>query len=496
LNLNTGNVVGGGAAAVGAAIEVAVYRNTVTAMIGNYNTVTAKSILVQAIADRDIQAAAVMASASGTASINGSILVLSIGAGTTDSDANKAETNGGGNSSDKASKEASDRGQAAVNLGYGQKVNAEQGNQYVTEANGTISGLATDNKTLISGYFTSAKVEDKTYAGIGDGGKTTATDGNVTVSAQDQTKLNSVAGAAGGSGTVSIGISLNLAILNGTAEARIGGTVKAEKGSVEVCAKNILNVPAFSAIGGNVSGAVAATGTITVLKAGEKAYAYIAPKANVEAEGNVIVLAESSQDILVVNGNVSASGAASLGVATNVIIFSNKTHAYVGGGATVTANANKGNVNFVDGTTTSNVNSNYKNLNDKDTKTDYVSSKSNESAQSGVLVGAKSSQKIRSWVVSGAASGAVVGSVNVLTFGSETKAWIGKNAKVTTKNNGDILVIAVDTTSIQDVAGNIAASGTVSAGISNDTITFQKVTSAYVDEGAVLTSGRNIIINQ
>ena len=496
LNLNTGNANVGGAAAVGAAIEVAVYRNTVTAMIGNYNTVTAKSILVQAIADRDIQAAAVMASASGTASINGSILVLSIGAGTTDPDANKAETNGGGNSSDKASKEASERGQAAVNLGYGQKVNAEQGNQYVTEANGTISGLATDNKNLISGYFTSANVEDKTYAGIGDGGKTTATDGNVTVSAQDQTKLHSVAGAAGGSGTVSIGISLNLAILNGTAEARIGGTVKAEKGNVEVYAKNILDVPAFSAIGGNGSGAVAVTGTITVLKAGEKAYAYIAPNANVEAEGNVIVLAESNQDILVVNGNVSASGAASLGVATNVIIFSNKTHAYVGGGATVTANANKGNVNFVDGTTTSKVDSNYKKLNDQNTNTDYVSSKSNESAQSGVLVGAKSSQKIRSWVVSGAASGAVsvVGSVNVLTFGSETKAWIGKNAKVTTKNNGDILVIAVDTTSIQDVAGNIAASGTVSAGISNDTITFQKVTSAYVDEGAVLTSGRNIII--
>ena len=154
-----------------------------------------------------------------------------------------ANTNGGGNSSDKASDEASKRGQAAVNLGYGQKVNAEHGNQYVTEANGTISGLATDNKNLISGYFTSANVEDKTYAGIGDGGKTTATDGNVTVSAQDQTKLNSVAGAAGGSGTVSIGISLNLAILNGTAEARIGGTVKAENGSVEVYAKNILNVP-------------------------------------------------------------------------------------------------------------------------------------------------------------------------------------------------------------------------------------------------------------
>ena len=496
LNLNTGNVVGGGAAAVGAAIEVAVYRNTVTAMIGNYNTVTAKSILVQAIADRDIQAAAVMASASGTASINGSILVLSIGAGTTDPDANKAETNGGGNSSDKASKEASDRGQAAVNLGYGQKVNAEQGNQYVTEANGTISGLATDNKNLISGYFTSANVEDKTYAGIGDGGKTTATDGDVIVEATEKTKLDAIAGAASGSGTVSVGISMNLAIINGTAEARLGGTVKADKGNVKVHAQNILNIPNFISSGGGVSGSASVAGTISVIKVGEKATAYIAPNAKVYADGNVIALAESAQDIRVINGSVSGGGVAGVGVATNVIIFSNKTHAYVGGGATVTANANKGNVNFVDGTTTSKVDSNYENLNDKNTKTDYVSSKSNESAQSGVLVGAKSSQKIRSWVVSGAASGAVsvVGSVNVLTFGSETKAWIGKNAKVTTKNNGDILVIAVDTTSIQDVAGNIAASGTVSAGISNDTITFQKVTSAYVDEGAVLTSGRNIII--
>ena len=289
---------------------------------------------------------------------------------------------------------------------------------------------------------------------------------------------------------------MNLAIINGTAEARLGGTVKADKGNVKVHAQNILNIPNFISSGGSVSGSASVAGTITVIKVGEKATAYIAPKANVYADGNVIVLAESAQDIRVINGSVSGGGVAGVGVATNVIIFSNKTHAYVGDGATVTANANRGNVQFVDGTTTSNVDSNYKKLNDKNTTTDYVSSKSNESAQSGVLVGAKSSQKIRSWVVSGAASGAVsvVGSVNVLTFGSETKAWIGKKATVTTKNNGDILVIAVDTTSIQDVVGNIAASGTVSAGISNDTITFQKVTNAYVDEGAVLTSGRNIVI--
>ena len=95
LNLKTGNVTVGGTAAIGAAIEVAIYRNTVTAMIGNNCTVLAKAILVQAASDRGITAKAVMAGAGGTASVNGSILVLSIGAATTDSDANKANTNGG-----------------------------------------------------------------------------------------------------------------------------------------------------------------------------------------------------------------------------------------------------------------------------------------------------------------------------------------------------------------------------------------------------------------
>ena len=497
LNLKTGNVTVGGTAAIGAAIEVAIYRNTVTAMIGNNCTVLAKAILVQAASDRGITAKAVMAGAGGTASVNGSILVLSIGAATTDSDANKANTNGGGNSSDKASDEASKRGQAAVNHGYGQTVGAgDQNNQYVDEANNIINGLKEENKSLISGYFTSASVDDKTYAGIGDGGSTTAKDGDVTVEATEKTKLDAIAGAAGGSGTASVGISMNLAIINGTAEARLGGTVRADKGNVKVHAQNILEIPNFISSGGGVAGSASVAGTITVIKAGEQAAAYIAPNANVYADGNVIVLAESAQDIRVINGSVSGGGAAGIGVATNVIVFSNKTHSYIGDGAVVTANANRGNVNFADGTATSDVNENYKNLNDRDTTTDYVSSKSNESAQSGVLVGAKSSQKIRSWVVSGAASGAVsvVGSVNVLVFGSETKAWIGKKAKVTANKQGDILVIAVDTTSIQDVVGNIAASSTVSAGISNDTITFQKVTNAYVDEGAQLTSGRNIII--
>lgn len=80
LTLNTGGVAAGAAVGAGAAIETAVYRNTVTALIGNYNSVTARSILVQASADRTIKATAIMAGAGGSAAVNGSILVLSVGA--------------------------------------------------------------------------------------------------------------------------------------------------------------------------------------------------------------------------------------------------------------------------------------------------------------------------------------------------------------------------------------------------------------------------------
>ena len=89
---------------------------------------------------------------------------------------------------------------------------------------------------------------------------------------------------------------------------------------------------------------------------------------------------------------------------------------------------------------------------------------------------------------------AATGSVNVLTFNSKTSAWIGRGANITTGNKGDILVIAVDTTSIQDVTGNVSASGAVSAGAGSDTITFRKLTNAYVADGAVLNSTGNIIV--
>ena len=500
LTLNTGGAAAGAAVGAGAAIETAVYRNTVTALIGNYNSVTARSILVQASADRTIKATAIMAGAGGSAAVNGSILVLSVGAMPVDQDADNANTgSSAGGSSTNANREASARGDAALKYGYGQTVTTEQDNSYVTEVNGTLAGLSGQNQNLISGYLNSASVEDKTFAGIGNNGSTTATAGDVTVKATEKTTLDSTAGAASAGGSASGGISLNLVILNGTAEARLGGNVQAGAGNVRVIAENILNVDNMMAIGGGAAGSASMAGTITILKVGEQAKAYIAPNAVVAAGGNVIILADSSQKILVVNGSVSGAGAASLGVATNVLKIANKTQAYIGDGAQVTANANGSAEAGADGSISSSVKDGYsKNLNGSASTADmdYVSSSAGSSGMTGILVNAKSAQQIRTWVISGSAAGSVAaaGSVNVVIFESSTAAWIGKNAVVIAGNKGDIRVIATDNTALQTVTGNVTASGAVSAGLASDTITFSKFTSAYVGAGASLSSGRNIVI--
>lgn len=496
-DLIVGGASFGGSAAVGAAIGTTVYRNTVTAMIGNNNVVTGKNIRVTAAADRNIRSSAVMAGVGGSASVNGSILIISVGAATTDQDADKANSNGGSNSSTNASSDAAKMGQSAVDAGYGQKIGAGSSNQYVDEVNNELAGLKYETSGLVRGYFNPANVSDKTYAGIGNGGSTTAKNGDILVEASEKTTIHAAAGTANASGSASVGISMIVAIVNGTAQADLGGTVEAVNGNIQVHGINELNIEKFMAVGGGASGSVSVAGTITVLKVGERTIARIANGANVTAAGSVVVLAESVQDILVINGNVTASGTVSAGVATNVIIFANETNSYINENAKVTAKGLLAGVDFIDGNITSSVDSGYKNLNGSSSQSsDHVNSTSNVTKQTGVLVGARSSQKIRSWVISGAASGTVAatGSVNVLTFNSKTSAWIGRGANITTGNKGDILVIAVDTTSIQDVTGNVSASGAVSAGAGSDTITFRKLTNAYVADGAVLNSAGNIIV--
>ena len=471
LIMAAGGAAGGGVAGVGIAIEVAVYRNTVTAKVGNYNHLKGQMIQVTANADRKINTHAVMAAGGGTANVNGSILLLSIGTKTTDSDADSIDGQSGLSSN--TSKEASERGQAAVDHAFGQRIDTGNNNNYINDVNtelSQISGSLNGSGDFISGYFTTQNVEDKTAAFIGNGGSSTTTVGDVQVHASENTTIYATAGNAGGSGVASFGVSANIGLLAGTVEATIGGLVNSAA-NVSVKALSKLNVAEFAAVGGGGSGVAAASGTVTVLKTDNKATAKINSGAVVIAGHNVIVFADSDTDVLVINGNVGGAGAAAIGAAVNVVMFNSQTTAAIEA-AQVTANANGAGVEFINGGTAEGT-----------------------SVQKGVLVGAHSSQNLKNNVVAagGAGAASVMGSINVVVFKGDTKAYI-TGSRVTAKGNeADILVLATDITNIQNVIGNVSGAGAAAVGLGNDTIHFEKMVSSRVTNSE-LTSGRHILI--
>ena len=488
-----GGAAGGGAAGVGIAVEVAVYRNTVTAKVGNYNHLDGQSITVTANADRTVNTHAVMAAGGGTANVNGSILVLAIGTATTDSDADTVDGQSG--LSTNTSKEASERGQAAVDYAFGQRIDTGNNNTYINGVNEDLAQMSDSlngSGNFISGYFTTANVEDKTAAMIGNGGSSTTILGDIQVHASENTTIYATAGNVGGSGTASFGVSANIGLLAGTVEATLGGVVNSAA-NVSVKALSMLNVAEFAAIGGGGSGAAAANGTVTVLKTDNKATAKINSGAVVVAGHNVVVYADSDTDVLVINGNVGGAGAAAVGAAVNIVIFNGRTMAVIEG-AQVTANANGAGVDFMNGGVNASINDKAP-LDSTSTDTKAVQSEAATSLQKGVLVGAHSSQNIRNWVASagGAGAASVMGSINVVVFKGMTNAYITNSRVTANGNEADIVVLAVDHTAIQNVIGNISGAGAAAVGLGNDTIHFEKAVSAKVTNGE-LTSGRHILI--
>ncbi len=95
----------------------------------------------------------------------------------------------------------------------------------------------------VTGYFTS-DAANATTARIGSNTKITLT-GNAVILASEKTNLKAVVGAAAG-GAFAAGGSVAIAILKGTSQAEILGTITAD-GTVTITAENSITGTEFSA---------------------------------------------------------------------------------------------------------------------------------------------------------------------------------------------------------------------------------------------------------
>ena len=179
---------------------------------------------------------------------------------------------------------------------------------------------------------------------------------DVHILASDQTKIIGIAGALGGGGTVGVGAAADVAVITKNTEAFVGtNTTVNANGDVIIeanSAEDQASLAASLAAGGTVG--IGGAGGVSVLNITTRAFvasaATSSTRATITAQGNVVVHASENTEIDVIGGNAGGAGTASLGAAAGVPIVSKTTEAFIGRNAEVNAKGNRGTSNVFDGT--------------------------------------------------------------------------------------------------------------------------------------------------
>jgi len=350
------------------------------------------------------------------------------------------------------------------------------------------AGGAAD-KLGLAGAAVINTITNTTSAYIGDGTATSVSaDGNVIISADDDTDILSIAGSFGGGGTAGLGASNSTIITDNTVSASIGsGTAVTASGNQAVDAVytgtkdssgvretediNGLSVTATSyeditsaAAGAAGGGSFGIAGSASVIIMDEKTSASIDDGATINADNSagfddqdVNILASDRTRTLGIGGAVAGGGTGGVGVGADVGIITKDTQAHVWG-ADVKANRD-------------------------------------------IKVRAESEEDITSISASAAGGGtlAVAGSAGVYVMDNRTRAFIGDDPADAVTLSGDtdvhaegsVVVSAADDTEIDIIAGNISGAGTASIGASAAVPVINKTTEAFIGStGRVTGEGK------
>ena len=314
----SGSGAAGGFAGVGATADINIVRNTTAASVGDAAQVEASNdIVVEALAQKNVQAAATAAAGGGSAGIAGAVAVLSLGA-KLDSE---SQSNLGGGKSASYADEKIKQDQVSGQLGNSEHV---QMAKRTTAAQSASQSVASDMNS------TSTSSLDKTQAALGSGAKLKA--GNdVRIAAGDKVKarLDAVGFAVG---TVGLGGAVGVAVTNSTTEAITGTGSSIEAGNkVDVSARSSnvdgtgVQVNALAGAGGLV-GAVAA---VAVADDTSVTRAVVGDYGRIDSAKTVKVAAETDRKA-VADTKGGSAGWASIGASMARAQFAGRTEAKLG----------------------------------------------------------------------------------------------------------------------------------------------------------------------
>ncbi|MEX8518634.1 MAG: leukotoxin LktA family filamentous adhesin [Leptothrix sp. (in: b-proteobacteria)] len=468
---------GAGAAGVGGSAAVTVALNTTSAYIDNNAAVSAsQDIGVEATSTKHVNSATVAGAGGGAAGVAGAVSVIAVGS-LLDGDAQSGLHTQDANGSTVTTQSQAD---AQTPLATNSAVGKQLGDSSLST--GAASDLSTNssNKLAVSPSMsanTSMPLMN-TQAYVGSGA-TVKAGRDLTVHASDTTQAVVASGAGAGAGVAGVAGSIGVVLLHDDAAASVADaaavsahhtmTVAAETGddvynvgvtgcgagAAGVCGSTVVNVVTsetaahigaanvnqdttttsgrsvdvkatstsnlFTAAGSGAAavGGVAVGGVLNVNTLQKNTTAYIAAGSNVTADQDVVVAAQSSQNIIGAALSIQGSGAAAVGGAASVNVVHNTTEAYIGANRDAT---------------------------DKTALT-TVNSDGNVVVAAGddtLLVGVSATG-------TGAGGDAVNGAIAAYILSSQTYAYVGDNASVNARGNAS--GISVDNGLIGSTAG-------------------------------------------
>ncbi len=200
-------------------------------------------------------------------------------------------------------------------------------------AAGTVGGAGAAGAHSITTHTKAYIGEDKE-----DGKGVTLTDaGAITVHGSDTTTLKTGSGAAGGTaGTVGVGLSAAVEVVNKTVESLVGSHSTIAGKSLDILAKNTgSSTTAAAALG--IAGTAGVAGAASETFVDYTTKAHVGKKAKITTTGATSVKADSSFKQGAGAGGAGVGGSWGLGVTNSTVSYTATTLSYVDSGATMDA---------------------------------------------------------------------------------------------------------------------------------------------------------------
>lgn len=279
--------------------------------------------------------------------------------------------------------------------------------------------------------------------------------GDVSVTAKDETKLNTLAGSGAVSGNTGVGLTAAVEVVNKKASAIVGDNAKVTGRSLTVKAENTSS-SVTGAAGLGVGGTAGLAGAASETFVKQETDAHVGKNAEVTVKKGAEILANSIFTQGATAGSAGVGGTVGLGISNATVSLHAVTKAYA--------------------------------------DDDAVISGGNQ-----VKISADHTTNLTYATVAGGVGGTVgvSGNAAVNIIDTETKAYTGKKSALSADEAGDgISITASDTTELH--GGNGGAAIGISgggAGVAVGVTNLKKNTSAYADQNAKLDSKGQVAIS-